>query len=196
VVTYVRDGMIVYKCHLEEPVIFEMKEFGRNNADKETTQYAFNTSETEEAHIFQCGFNLDGCADACGDDAPKTKGVKKLFTHAERQGVLKLIASGDGKDDSLPIQQDVQIYSSYTRDGNHIVHELKPNRSAWFHVVKGEVLHNKVHLRTGDGAGLTEETAVSFTSKGPAEILIFDLCETKAEEKEHSPSERGAVATR
>jgi redox-sensitive bicupin YhaK (pirin superfamily) len=188
VVTYVLEGVIIYKAPSEEPLIFETKDFGRNNVDKDTTQYAFNTSEYEEAHIFQCGFDLEECADSCEDGSPKPKGVKKLFTHAERQGVLRLIASSDGRESSLAIQQDVQIYSTFTRNGNHIIHEVKPGRSAWLHVVKGKIFHNSLHLQTGDGVGITEERSVSFTSVGPTEILIFDLCESKAEIKESSNS--------
>ena len=193
VVTYVREGVIIFKAHLEEPIVFDAKEFGQTNSDKDTTQYAFNTSETEAAHVFQCGFNLNECADSCEDKAPKPKGMKKLFTHAERQGVLRLIASSDGREDSLAIHQDIQIYSIFTRDGNHIIHELKPERSAWLHVVKGKVLHNDLHLKTGDGVGLTEERFVSFTSKGPTEILIFDICEAKTKIMEPSKSKLQAV---
>jgi len=196
VVTYVREGVVIYKAHMEEPIIFDANEFGQTHAEKDTTQYAFNTSESEEAHVFQCGFDLKECADSCEDGSPKPKGVKKLFTHVERQGILRLIASADGRESSLAIQHDIQIYSSFMHDGNHITHELKPGRSAWLHVVKGKVLHHDLHLRTGDGAGFTEERSVSFTAKCSTEILIFDLCESKTEIKDSSKGKLQAVETR
>jgi hypothetical protein len=195
VVTYVREGVIIYKAHLEQPVVFGAKEFGQTHADKDTTQYAFNTSETEVAHVFQCGFDLEDGADSCGNQAPKPKGIKRLYTHAERQGVLRLIASSDGRGDSLAIQQDVQIYSTVTRDGNQIIHELQPGRSAWLHVVKGKVLHNDLQLETGDGVGLTGERSMSFTSKGPTEILVFDLCGAKTQISDPPKSKLLAVGT-
>ena len=188
VVTYVRDGVIIYKAPLEEPNTIETKEFQQDNAAKDTKQYAFNTSESEDAHIFQCGFDAEECQDNCGDGDKKTKGVKKLFTHAERQGVLKLIASSDGREASLSLQQDIQIYSTFMNKGNHIIHELKPRRSSWLHVVKGKISLGTLSLQSGDGIGLTEERAVSFTAQGPAEILLFDLCESKEEVKEASKS--------
>ena len=183
VVTYVREGVIVYKSYKEEPIELETKEFGRNNSEKDTNQYAFNTSESEEAHVFQCGFNLNQCVGAPEDDGAKPGRVKKLFTHAERQGVLRLIASSDGRLSSLSLKQDVQIYSSFAGKGNHIAYELKPSRTAWLHVVKGQISLNDLQLQTGDGVGFTEESSVSFTSKGPTEILLFDLCESKVQEK-------------
>jgi quercetin 2,3-dioxygenase len=188
VVTYVREGVIVYKSYKEEPIKLETKEFGRNNSEKDTNQYAFNTSESEEAHIFQCGFNLGECVGAKEDDGPKPKVFKKLFTHAERQGVLRLIASSDGRDESLSIQQNVQIFSTFAGKGNHIIHGIKPGQSAWVHVVKGEVLLHDKTLKTGDGAGFTQESSLSFTAKCPTELLLFDLCECVLETKVPSNS--------
>jgi hypothetical protein len=197
VVTYVRDGVIIYKAPFDEPNTIETKEFERDNVAKNANQYAFNTSETEEAHVFQCGFDLNDCEeDDCGDVGPKTKGIKKLFTHAEREGILRLIASSDGRESSLPIQQDVQIYSTFMRNGSHIIHELKPKRSAWLQVVKGKVSLDDFHLETGDGIGLVQERSVSFTANSPAEILLFDLCESKEEVKEASKSKLHAVQAR
>ena len=196
VVTYVREGVIIYKAPSEDAINFSINEFALNDAVKDTSQYAFNTSEYEEAHVFQCGFDLEECADACEKDSPSPKIVKKLFTHAERSGVLRLIASSDGRETSLAIQQNVQIFSTFASNGNHIIHELKPGRNAWLHVVKGEILHNDLRLKTGDGAGLTGERSLSFTAKCPTEILIFDLCQSKAEVKEASKSKLQAVEAR
>src|ERR1039458_8221904 len=51
VVTYVHEGVIVYKAPLEEPAKIEAKEFNKVNVEKDTTQYAFNTSPTEDAQV-------------------------------------------------------------------------------------------------------------------------------------------------
>jgi redox-sensitive bicupin YhaK (pirin superfamily) len=185
VVTYVRDGGIVYKAPLEQPGTIESKEFQHARVLNSSKQYAFNTSESEDAHVFQCGIELGGCAEPpCAPPSTKPNTSKKLFTHAERQGVLRLIASEDGKDSSLALEQDVQIYSTYVDSGNHISHALVKKRSAWLHVVNGRISLNGLDLSTGDGAGLTDETNVSFLAERPSEILLFDLCESKDELKE------------
>ena len=180
---------------MDEPGSIETKEFNKVNVTKDTKQYAFNTSESQDAHVFQCGFDVDECKDDCGDGVTKPNGVKKLFTHAERQGVLKLIASSDGREDSLSLRQDIQIYSTFMNTGNHVIHELKPGRSSWLHVVKGKIALNGLNLQTGDGVGLTGERSVSFTAKSPAEILLFDLCESKKEAEEASKSKLHAAKT-
>jgi hypothetical protein len=174
VITYLLQGVIIYKGPLSEPEFMETKDFRRADVTPDAKQYVFNVSHSEEAHIFQSGFA--SVEDLTGGKASKPEGLKKLFTHAERQGVLKLIASPDGRAGSLPLQQDVQMYSTFVNKGNHTIHEISPGRSAWLHVVKGHILLEDLDLQTGDGAGLTNERSLSFTAKSPAEILLFDLC--------------------
>ncbi len=169
VVTYVQAGMVIYKGTLEEPDFLETKEFQRINSTPDTKQYVFNPSQSEDAHVFQSGFTPQAGALRPGS-------LKKLFTHAERQGILKLIASPDGREGSLPIQQDVYMYSTYAHNGNHVVHEITAGRTTWLHVVKGEVQMADLHLKTGDAVGVSDERSISFTAKGPTEILLFDLC--------------------
>jgi hypothetical protein len=110
-----------------------------------------------------------GCSKACftpGTKLPQPGGEKKHFTLADRRGILKLIASPDGKDNSLKIQQDVEMYSTLIHKGNHMIHELRPGRKAWLHVVKGRIDLSGLLLHAGDGAGFTDETAVSFHGPG------------------------------
>src|SRR5688572_16344058 len=59
IVTYLREGMIIYKGPLEETDFMEAKEFHGTHIDPETKQYAFNVSQSDDAHLFQCGFSLD-----------------------------------------------------------------------------------------------------------------------------------------
>lgn len=168
IITYLLEGVIIYTGPLMESDIMESKDVHRVKVAPETKQYAFNVSQYEDAHVFQSGF-------ASGEDASDPGAVKKLFTHAERQGVLKLIASPDGREDSLPLQQDVYMFSTFLQKGNHMIHELKPGRSAWIHVVKGQIGLNGLDLQTGDGAGFFDERAISFTANRTTEVLLFDL---------------------
>ncbi len=167
-VTYVREGLMVMKGLLESPELVKTDEFLRANVAGGTKLSAFHILSPEDAHVFQSGFSPSAGVMEPG-------GRKKFFTLAERKGILKLIASPDGKEASLKIQQDVQMYSTLIHKGNHMIHELKPGRSAWLHVVKGGIELDKLQLQTGDGAGFSGEMAVSFTAQEPTEILLFDL---------------------
>jgi redox-sensitive bicupin YhaK (pirin superfamily) len=168
IVTYVREGVVVYNRPGEKNDLLEPGGLRQIKVLSGSTQFTFNALSNDDAHVFQSGF-------APGTDTSEITGEKKLFTLAERRGILRLIASPDGKESSLKIHQDVQMYSTLLHKGNHMIHELKPGRRAWLHVVSGKVLLNGLELKTGDGAGLSDEIAVSFTAKEPTEILLFDL---------------------
>jgi redox-sensitive bicupin YhaK (pirin superfamily) len=168
IITYVQDGMVIYGGPLGTAGFLESGEIHRTSVAKGQESYAFNTSQTDDAHIFQSGF-----ASLATSTQPDDR--KKTFTHAERKGKLRLIASPDGKEASLKIQQDVEMYSTLIHKGNHIVHKIGPGRSAWLHVVKGRVLVGEIDLVTGDGAGFSEELSVAFTAQMATEILLFDL---------------------
>jgi hypothetical protein len=183
VVTYVHAGLVIYKGPLEEPDFLESREFHRVNVTPQTKQYVFNPSQTEAAHLFQGGFSPQS-----GDLKPG--GEKKLFSHAERLGILKLIASPDGRNASLPIQQDVFIYSTCIQKGNHVIHEIQTGRDVWLHVVNGQIQLNEFLLKMGDGVGLADETSVSFTAQGPTEILLFDMCVQVAEKAQSGSEQR------
>jgi quercetin 2,3-dioxygenase len=168
ILTYVREGVIIYKGPWEKHGLLSPNEFQLMNVSSEMKEYGFNASQSDDTHVFQSGFALGGSDLEPGE-------IKKLFSRADRQGVLRLIASSDGKDDSLRLQQDVQMYSSLITTGNHIVHDLSPGRRAWLHVVKGKIQMDDLKLQSGDGAGFSDERSVSFTAQEPTSILLFNL---------------------
>ena len=59
--------------------------------------------------------------------------------------------------------------------GETLTLPLRPGRHAWVQVAEGEVTLNNTPLREGDGAGLSQETALSLTTRQPAQVLVFDL---------------------
>jgi quercetin 2,3-dioxygenase len=58
-----------------------------------------------------------------------------------------------------------------------VVHELAQGRSAWLHVVQGELTLGDIVLTAGDGAGVTAKRAVSLTAREGSELLLLDLGE-------------------
>ena len=100
---------------------------------------------------------------------------QKRFTAAECRDRLRVVASPDARGGSLRINQDALIHSALLEPGQHVVHELSHGRSAWIHVVQGEVTLGDIVLAAGDGAGVTGERAVSLTAREDSEILLVDL---------------------
>ncbi len=169
VVTYINEGVMIFnRPRLGKTGLMETGDLQLSYALSSSKPYSLNHSSIDQARFFQSGFSpVPGPQEPGGD--------KKHFTLAERKGVLKLIASPDGKEASLKIRQDVEMYSTLIHKGNHMIHELKPGRTAWLHVVKGRIDLGELILLAGDGAGYSEEIGVSFTAQEPSEILLFDL---------------------
>src|SRR5262252_489112 len=61
------------------------------------------------------------------------------FKPEERQGKLLLITSGDGRDGSVRIRQDADLYAARLGPGTAMNLLLRPGRGAWVHVATGAV---------------------------------------------------------
>ena len=54
-------------------------------------------------------------------------------------------------------------------------HSLASGRHAWLQVAAGSLALNDIKLKPGDGAAVSEETAITIAAQAPSEILLFDL---------------------
>lgn len=167
-VTYLREGVLTCEDEAGRLSRLEAGEFQRTSVGRKLRHRVISGSLLNPAHVFQSCFTPDG-----RDLEPGIE--QKRFPLADRKGVLRLVASQDGRTGSLRLHQDLRMYSSVLLPGHHLVHELARGRAAWLHLIKGRVLLQNHFLGTGDAAGLENEWAVSFTAQVPSEILMFDL---------------------
>ena len=170
IVTYVREGALAYEDSMGRSGVIHAGEFQRMTAGRDIRHSETNASRTDWAHVFQIWLR------------PSEAGLEpsheqKRFSAAERRGVLCVVASPDARRGSLRLQQDALMYSAMLDSGQHVVHELAPQRIAWLHIVSGEAGLQGLVLAAGDGVGIATERAVSLTARKEAEILLLDLRE-------------------
>ena len=170
VLTYVCEGALAYENSLGVSGILQAGEFQRVTAGHGLRRSQTNASRTDWAHFFQIWLRPSEVDLDPGHE-------QKRFTAAQRRGGLCVVASPDARRGSLRIHQDALIYSALLAPGQHVIRELPPGRSAWLHMVQGEVTLGGFVLGTGDGAGVTAEPAVSLTAREESEILLLDLGE-------------------
>jgi quercetin 2,3-dioxygenase len=168
VVTYVREGALAQEDSTGRSGVVQAGEFQRLTAGPGVRGRERNASSVDDAHVFQLGLG------------PLPPGVEagheqRRFSTAQRRGGLCVVASADRRNGSLCLGQDALMYSALLDAGQHMVHELSPTRSAWLHVVDGEATLDGLMLTAGDGAGFTDERAVSLTACEETEILLVDL---------------------
>jgi redox-sensitive bicupin YhaK (pirin superfamily) len=100
---------------------------------------------------------------------------QKKFADDEKRNRLRLIVSPDGRDGSVRIHQDANIYATLLDNGQSVSHSLANGRGAWLQVAAGAVSLNNNTLAQGDGAAVSEETEIRIQANEPAEVLLFDL---------------------
>lgn len=168
VVTYVLEGAIAYEDSKGSSGVVHAGEFRRMTAGHRIRYRERNALGTDWVHVFQIGLRPS-------EERPKPSSEQKRFTLAERHGILCTIASPDGRSASLHVHEDALIYSTVLDLGQHVVHSLVRGRSAWVHIVRGEVILGDLVLTKGDGAGVTAERCVAITARGESELLLVDL---------------------
>jgi redox-sensitive bicupin YhaK (pirin superfamily) len=128
----------------------------------------FNASEREAVHLLQIWI------------LPEQKGIdpsyqEKHFPLAQRRGRLCLVASRDGRDGSITVNQDVSLYATLLGESESAAHPLAAKRHAWIHVARGAVKVNGQLLRTGSGAAASDESSITLEAIDASEVLLFDL---------------------
>jgi redox-sensitive bicupin YhaK (pirin superfamily) len=128
----------------------------------------FNHAEGETTHFFQIWLE------------PSQKGIapgyeQKTFSAAEKQGVLRLLASPDAAEGSVRLHADARLYSGLFEDGQTASLELPAGRLAYVHLMRGQLQVNGQTLSAGDAALLEGERRIDVSQGEGAEVLVFDL---------------------
>ncbi|HEX4545789.1 MAG TPA: pirin family protein [Candidatus Acidoferrum sp.] len=168
IVTYVLAGALEHRDSMGNGSVIKPGDVQYMSAGSGVEHSEFNASKTEPVHLYQIWM------------LPAKKGLppaydQKNFSEAEKRGKLRLVASPDGRDGSVKIRQDNQLYVTLLGNGESVRHELKPDRHAYVQVARGSVKLNGTKLDAGDGAGISSEKAVELTGVSDAEVLLFDL---------------------
>lgn len=168
IISYVLDGALEHKDSLGNGSIIRPGEVQRMSAGTGITHSEYNPSRSEPVHLLQIWI------------LPAEKGLQpsyeqKMYSAEEKRGVFRLIASRDGRDGSVTVHQDMDLYATVLSAGERAVRVLSPDRHAWVQVARGEIALNGAVLKAGDGAAISEESRLAVEAKDTAEVLLFDL---------------------
>lgn len=97
------------------------------------------------------------------------------FADADKRGQLRLVGSRDGRDDSVTIHPDVDLYASILAVNEELSHVLPVERCGWVQVVRGSVLVNGDELNAGDGVAIGGASEINLSGTSKAEVLLFDM---------------------
>jgi len=168
IVTYVLEGALEHKDSMGNGSVIRPGDVQYMSAGSGVTHSEFNHSKQDSVHLLQIWL-LPNAA-----KLPPRYDQKSFAS--ELSGRLRLIASPDGAEGSVAIRQDARIYAARLDEGKTVAATLAPGRHAWVQVALGELEVNGRTLSAGDGARISEETALDFKSRQPGtEFLLFDL---------------------
>jgi redox-sensitive bicupin YhaK (pirin superfamily) len=168
ILSYVLEGGLAHKDSLGTGSTIRPGDIQRMSAGTGVTHSEFNASSTEPVHFLQIWLLPEH------DGLPPSY-EQKAFDASQRQGRLKLVASRQGRDDSLTIHQDVEVYSGLLSAGQRAELELASGRHAWVQVARGTATLNGETLRAGDGAAVSAEKRLALQGVQDSEVLVFDL---------------------
>lgn len=168
IISYVLDGALEHKDSLGTGSVIKPGDVQRMSAGTGVRHSEYNASRTQPVHFLQIWI------------VPERRGLppayeQKTFSPAEKKGRLRLIGSRDGRDGSVTVHQDADIYATVLDMGDEVSHEVADGRGAWVQVARGEVSLNGEALTAGDGVAVEGAGTLRLAGKDSAEVLLFDL---------------------
>lgn len=168
IVTYVLEGALAHKDSMGNGSVIRPGDVQYMSAGTGVAHSEFNASDSATVHLYQIWMFPD-------KKNYKPTYDQKHFSTEDKRGKLRLVVSPDGRDGSVKIRQDNELYATVLGAGETVKHELKPERHAYVQVAKGSVTLNGKTLETGDGAAISREKSVELAGVADAEVLLFDL---------------------
>jgi quercetin 2,3-dioxygenase len=168
ILTYILEGEVAHKDSLGTMSVIRPGDVQIMSAGTDIQHSEFNNSDTEPLHLLKIWM------------LPNRQNItphydQRNFSLAEKQGKMRLVASKDGREGSLMIHQDIDLYASVLSSGDRVAFEMGHDRFAWIQVARGIVTLNGESLQEGDGVQINSPERLEFTTDASAEILLFDL---------------------
>jgi redox-sensitive bicupin YhaK (pirin superfamily) len=168
IISYVLEGALEHKDSMGTGAVIRPDDVQRMSAGTGVTHSEYNASPREPVHFLQIWL------------LPDRRGIapsyeQKTFGRADKTGRLRLVASPDGRDGSVTVHANAQLYAGLFDAGVTAEHALAADRHAWVHVVRGKARVNGIDLGAGDAVALSAERLVRVEGIEASELLVFDL---------------------
>ena len=172
IISYVVEGGLEHKDSIGTGSVITPGEVQRMSAGNGIRHSEYNTSSEHPVHFLQIWI------------LPERQGIvpsyeqRRFFNSPDDHGAFKLVGSRTGKDNSVTIHQDVNLFAGRFLQGDSERLTIAPERLAWVQVVQGHVSLNGQALQEGDGVAFDvtgAEKALTFNNTEAAEVLVFDM---------------------
>ena len=168
IITYVIDGAIEHKDSMGNGEVITAGEVQRMTAGTGVLHSEFNHSPDKELHLLQIWIY------------PERRGLEPgyeqiAFARDDKLNRLRLVGSREGREGSVTIHQDVNLYASIHEPGKRVSLALPDDRKVFVQVIHGDIAILGQNMSAGDGAQIEGERELEIASRSEAEFLLFDM---------------------
>jgi len=168
IISYVLEGALEHKDSMDNSTVIRPGDLQRMTAGTGVVHSEYNHSNKEPVKFLQIWILPDRNGHQPGYE-------QKQFSADEKRGRFRLVASREGRDGSVSLHQDVDMYVGLFRGDESAEHLLRSGREAWGHIVRGQLAVNGKRLEAGDGFSVAGPMNIAVSNGDQAEIIIFDM---------------------
>jgi len=165
IITYVISGALSHHDSMGNASTISAGEVQIMSAGSGVFHSEFNHEKAKETHLLQIWI------------LPKEKNIQPRYdqkSFADTKGV-KLVVSGSGKDGSLKINQDSEIFLGKFSAGENFDFTVKEDRKIWLQMISGKISIANFTAQKGDALAINNEKRITLQVKEDSEFLLFDL---------------------
>jgi redox-sensitive bicupin YhaK (pirin superfamily) len=168
IITYILQGALKHEDSMGNGSVIRPGDVQRMTAGTGVRHSEQNASTDETVHLLQIWIipNADNLEPGYEQTA---------FSVEERKNHLRLIASPEGRDGSVKVNQDVNLFASIIDQDQSVSYEMNQTRFGWLQIARGSVEVNGERAEQGDGVVIVAESELKIHAVEAAEVLLFDL---------------------
>lgn len=168
IITYIVDGVLEHKDSMGNTATISPGEVQRMSAGTGVRHSEYNHLKDRSTHLLQIWLTPDKNGYPPGYE-------QKDFSTRLAEGNLVLVASNTGRDGSVKVHQDVDLYALKSPSGGERILNTDETRMYWLQLVKGVVKFNDVSIGPGDAISASNLTRIHLQWQAGSEFLFFDL---------------------
>lgn len=168
IISYVIDGALEHRDSMQNGAIMRPGDVQRMTAGTGVQHSEYNHSESAPVHFLQIW--ITPVAQSLEPGYEQTR-----FDVSDKSNRWRLVGSRDGREGSVTIHQDVDLYATVLDDGRALRHQLAAGRRGWLQVVRGSVALDDEALLAGDAAAIDASATIEIRATADSELLLFDL---------------------
>lgn len=168
IVTYILDGALQHRDSMGNGSVISAGDVQYMSAGSGVRHSEINPSPEQSVHLLQIWILPD-------QQNLTPQYGQKTIPPEEKRGRWRMLASSDGREDSILIRQDASLLATILDDDVPLTYQPLPERRLYLHLARGSAMLNGITLHGGDGAFIENENEITLSDAKHAEALLFDL---------------------